>query len=57
MQLGAALDLFDFEAAAEVAGSKFYYMRRAGAGHASCVIGEPAMYVGCQHLQCVQHQL
>ena len=30
MQLGAALDLFDFEAAAEVAGSKFYYMRRAG---------------------------
>ena len=30
LELGAALDLIDFEAAAEVAGSKFYYMRRAG---------------------------
>ena len=30
LHLGAALDLFDFEAAAEVSGSKFYYMRRAG---------------------------
>ena len=30
LQLGAALDLFDFEAAANVAGAKFYYMRRAG---------------------------
>ncbi len=31
LELGAALDLIDFEAAAEVAGSKFYYLRRAGA--------------------------
>jgi len=30
LELGAALDLIDFETAAEVAGSKFYYMRRAG---------------------------
>ena len=30
LDLGATLDLIDFEAAAEVAGSKFYYMRRAG---------------------------
>ena len=31
LALGEALDLFDFEAGAEVAGSKFYYMRNAGA--------------------------
>ncbi len=31
LELGASLDLIDFETAAEVAGSKFYYMRRAGA--------------------------
>ena len=30
LELGASLDLIDFETAAEVAGSKFYYMRRAG---------------------------
>ena len=31
LQLGEALDLIDFEAAAAVSGSKFYYMRNAGA--------------------------
>lgn len=36
LQLGAALDLFDFEAAANVAGAKFYYMRRAGTTSSPC---------------------
>jgi seryl-tRNA synthetase len=31
LQLGEALDLMDFEAAAVVSGSKFYYLRNAGA--------------------------